>query len=162
MLKSLITAIAATALAATPVAAQTNANFTGPRVELNAGFDDLRGAHEVNDLTYGVTTGTDFALGDRFTLGGEATASNFFDSEGRELGAGVRLGFAVTPRVLTYGRVGYSTVDLRHRNVDGLNVGGGLNFAITPNLYTGVEYRYSDFEHNVGSHGARVALGLRL
>jgi outer membrane immunogenic protein len=161
MLKTLISAVAAASLAATPAVAQTNANFTGARVEVNAGFDDVRNAHEFNDVTYGVAAGGDVGLGDRFTLGAQAEANNVFDNEGRELGGAVRLGYAITPNLLAYGRAGYSTVDLRHENLNGLNVGGGLNLALSRNVYTNLEYRYSDFEHNVGSHGARVGVGLR-
>lgn len=161
MIKTLISAVAAASLLATPAVAQTNANFVGPRVELNAGVDDVRNAKDWNDVTYGAAVGGDVGLGDRVTLGAEAAASNVFNNDGREFGAGLRLGYALTPNVLAYGRAGYSTVDLRHENLDGLNIGGGLNFALTHNVYTNLEYRYTDFEHNVGRHGARVGVGIR-
>lgn len=162
MLKTILAAVAATSLIASPALAQNNADFVGPRVELNAGLDDVHNANDIQGVNYGAALGYDVPLGDTFTLGGEATAQNVFDSEGREFGAGVRLGAAVTPDLLLFGRVGYSTVDLHHGyNADGLNVGAGLNFALTKNIYTGIEYRYSDFEHNAGRHGALVGVGLR-
>lgn len=153
--------IAAALTAATPAVAQTNAAFVGPRVELNAGVQDVRHA-DVNDFTYGVALGADAPIGDRFTIGGELAADNVV-SHNRTLGVGARLGYALSPNVLGYGRVGYSNLDLgRHGgHLDGLNAGAGLAFAITPNLYTNVEYRYTDFENHVGSHGARVGIGFR-
>lgn len=154
--------IAAALTAATPAAAQTNVAFTGPRVELNAGLDDVRNAHEIQNVNYGAALGYDLGLGDRVTLGVEGTAQNFLDSEGREFGAGARLGLAVTPNVLAFGRAGYTTVDLDHGvNAEGLTLGGGLNFAITNHAYAGVEYRYTNFEHGVGRHGALLGVGLR-
>jgi outer membrane immunogenic protein len=158
----LLAALAAgTALVATPAFAQTNANFIGPRIEVNAGVDNVKNARDFNDVTYGLAAGVDLPLGGRGTLGGDLELSNPFDDNGRTLGAGVRLGYAVSPHVLAYGRAGYETVDLPNDNFQGLNVGGGLNFALNRNMYAAIEYRYTDFEHNVGSHGARVGIGLR-
>ena len=170
MFKFLLPALAAAALAATPAAAQqrTNSNFTGPRIEVNAGVEDVTNSRRnFNDVTYGAAIGADGALGDRFTLGGEVSVSNPLDDTGRQFGAAARLGYALDRNVLAFGRVGYTNVDIdglqniEEANLEGLTLGGGVNFALTPNLYTSVEYRYTDFEHNIGSHGARVGVGLR-
>lgn len=156
-----ILVIAAALGATTPALAQTNANFVGPRIELNAGLDDVQNARDYQDVNYGAAIGYDFPLSDRVTLGAEATAQNVFDSEGREFGAAARLGYAVSPNALLFGRVGYANVDLRGRNAEGLTVGGGLNFNLTHNAYASVEYRYTDFDHNVGRHGGLVGVGIR-
>jgi outer membrane immunogenic protein len=160
MFKTLITAIAATALTTTPVAAQTNANFTGPRVEAQIGVRDLN-VTDV-DFAYGGSLGYDYALNDRITIGGEVNTLNTFDNEGRELGAAVRVGYAINPIVLGYARVGYTNLDVNHsKNLDGITLGGGVNFALPHNMYAGLEYRYTDYQRNVSSNGGLLNVGLR-
>lgn len=160
MFKTALIALALTAT--TPALAQTNAAFVGPRVELNAGLDDVTQRPETNDVTYGAAVGIDAPVGDRFTLGVEGTVRNFAQDEGRTFGVAARAGVAATENVLVFGRAGYTNYeDAFEQKLDGLTVGGGLNFRLTPNTYANVEYRYSDFEHNVGSHGGLVGIGVR-
>ena len=149
------------ATAASPAYADANDNFTGPRIGVTAGIDDVTNSPDRNDVVYGVDAGVDFPVGDRVTLGVEAFSTNMFE-ETRTIGASARMGYAVSDNALLFARAGYANYqDVFSRELDGLTVGGGVEFAINQNLYTKVEYRYSDFESNVGNHGALVGLGLR-
>jgi outer membrane immunogenic protein len=148
--------LSAAMLAATPAAAQ-NANFIGPRVEVNTGMRDVN--HD--DAMYGLGLGVDAPLGNRATVGVDADAQNVFDHNGRDFGVGARLGFALNRNILAYGRVGYTNLDTRHGDLDGYTVGGGVNLALTPASFVNVEYRRSDYGHNVDSDGVRLGVGFR-
>lgn len=160
-MKFIALAAAAAALAATPVAAQTNANFTGVRAEVTAGFNDITGVPDTNDVVYGAAVGFDAPVGDRVTLGLEANTSNLFESE-RQIGAAARIGYAFNSKVLGYGKVGYNNYrDVFSRELDGMVVGGGLEFAISENSFIKAQYDYSDFQSGTGSHSGLVGIGLR-
>jgi len=158
---TLITA-AVVALAATPVLAQDNAAFTGVRAELSAGVADIENDRNVEDFRYTGTVGVDAPLGDRFTIGVEGTATNLFDGDGREYGAGARLGYAFNPRTLGYVRAGYARLeDAGNRTLDGLDVGAGVEWRLSERTHLNTQYKYTDFERGVGSHGLHVGVGLR-
>lgn len=145
-------AIAATALA-TPAMA---ADFVGPRIEATVGVDDVTKLPERSDLNYGAAIGIDAPfLGDKLTIGVEANVDNVFAY--RDWGAAARLGYKVSNRVLVYGKAGYADF----RGLEGVRVGGGIDYALTDHLYAGVEYRYTDFEKNVGRHAGLVKIGVR-
>lgn len=153
MFKSVLAAFAATTLAASPVAAQ-NANFVGPRVEVN-------GAINTNDnVDYGAAIGNDFGLGRNAILGVEANTNNSFDRN-REFGAAARLGVAVHPNALVYGKVGYTNLRLPGDNLDGVSTAGGVELRLNRNLFTGVEYRYTNFDRGYDRHGVAARLGFR-
>lgn len=162
-MKNFVLAAAAVAvLTAGTASAQSNDNFLGVRGELHAGAADVRNARDVEELRYGVTVGVDAPLGDRFTLGVETEASNVFDNDGRELGVGARLGYAATDNVLLYGRAGYVNLDdARRHTLDGLALGAGAEWRLGERSFVSTEYRYTDFNQNVDSHGVRVGLGVR-
>ncbi len=161
MNKTLIVAIAALALTATPAVAQTNAGFTGLRTELTAGVNDITHAPDTNDVVYGGAVGVDAPLGDRFTVGVEANAANIFENE-RTIGAAARLGYAFTTNTLGYVHGGYSNYqDVFSRKLDGFTVGAGVEHRISQRTYVKVQYNYSDFNANVGSHAGLVGIGLR-
>lgn len=151
--------IAAALGAATPAVAHTNDAFTGARVELNAGHTNFNHVGDLNDVDYGLAVGYDVRLNDRFTLGAEATVQNAFSKNSRQLGVGARLGYAITPDLLGFARVGYTNLD--RYNLDGVNFGGGLNYRIAHNVYISGEYRRTEFQHNVSSDAALVGVGLR-
>lgn len=158
-------AIALAACSASPALAQTNDAFTGPRVEVTAGLNDVQNARDTDNITYGAVVGIDAPLGDRFIVGVEADTSNVFDRD-RTYGASVRLGAVVAPDLLIYGKAGYANfraIDFSNRDkaLSGLRVGGGLEYNLSRNLFTGVEYRYTDFQNGVGVHGGLVKLGIR-
>ena len=153
--------ILAAALVATPAMADTNDNFTGVRIGATAGVDDVTNSPDRNDVVYGVDAGVDLPVGDRLTVGAEAFSTNPFETT-RTIGAAARLGYAVTEDALIFARAGYSNYqDVFNQELDGLTVGGGVEFSISEMTYAKVEYRYSDFEQNVGNHGALVGVGLR-
>lgn len=160
MKKFIIAAAAALALAS-PAMAAPNSNFVGPRAELTAGFDDVTGSPDRNDVVYGAAIGIDVPVGSRLTLGIEGNSQNVFEHT-RTIGAAARVGVAVTPSTLLYAKGGYSNYqDVFSRELDGATVGGGAEIAIGRNAYVKAEYKYSDFAENTGSHGALVGFGLR-
>lgn len=161
-------ALAATAaFAATPAMAQEatpSENFDGFRIGATAGFDNVTGAIDTNDVVYGADVGYDFSVSDRIILGVEATATNVFE-DSRTFGAAARAGVAVTDNFMPFIRAGWANyrdvTNIVDRDVDGLTVGGGFELAVTKDFYAKVEYRYSDFEQGVGNHGAILGVGLR-
>lgn len=157
-MKKLIT-LAALSLAAIATPAMAT-DFTGPRVEVTAGADDVTGVRDTTDVTYGATVGFDFRVAGPVIAGVEANLDNVFDR--RDVGASARVGVEATDNLLVYGKVGYANYkDTFSRELDGLRVGGGLELAVTKNVFAKVEYRYTDFEANVGKHGGLVGVGLR-
>ena len=158
-LKKIALALVALVIA-TPAMA---ADFTGPRVEVTAGVDDFRNVRDFNDVTYGVAVGLDTtAITDKVIVGVEASVDNVFNKQ-REIAGSVRLGYVVAPNVLVYGKAGYANLSdaFAGKNLDGVRVGGGLEIALTDNIYTGAEYRYSDLSNNVGKHQGLVKIGFR-
>ncbi len=156
-MKALVIAAAAATLFATPALAS---DFSGPRLEVTAGSDDVTRGVDLTDVTYGVGAGYDLQFG-KVVVGAEATVDNVFDR--RDLGVNARLGYVLNENVLVYGKAGYSNWR-RIRNVDleGFRVGGGLEVNLTNKVYGKVEYRYTDFEgRNGGRHGGLVGVGYR-
>lgn len=147
-------AVAASLGFATTANAAPNSNFTGPKVEVTAGIDDVTNYRDAK-VNYGIGAGVDLPLGQRFTIGAELNADNF--ARYRDFGADARLGVAVTDNLLVYGKVGYANL----RGLDGVRVGGGLEIASGAKLYGKLEYRYSDFQEGVGRHAGLVGVGLR-
>lgn len=154
--------VAATAaMFAAPAMAGNADNFDGFRVGATAGYDDVTGTVDTNDVVYGADVGYDLAVTNNVIVGVEATATNVFENS-RTLGGAVRAGYAVTDSFMPYVRVGYSNFrDVTDENLDGVTVGGGAEFRIAENFYAKAEYRYSDFANNVGNHGALVGVGIR-
>jgi outer membrane immunogenic protein len=155
MKKLIAFAALATAAFTTPAMAS---DFSGTRIEVTAGADDVTGGVDPTDVTYGGVLGYDLQFG-KVVLGVEATAANVFDRA--DLGAAARLGYTLNKNVLAYTRVGYTNLDLGAQSVDGLSVGGGLEVKLVGPVFTKVEYRYTDFEGGLGRHGGILGVGLR-
>ena len=157
MKKILFVAAAAAALSAAPAMA---ADFSGPRIEVTAGADDVTAGVDTTDVTYGAALGYDIQL-NKLVIGVEATAANVLEKA--DLGAAARLGYVLNDNVLAYGRVGYTRLERPQTTVkaEGLTVGGGLEVNVAGPVYGKVEYRYTDFEGNLGRHGGLVGIGLR-
>lgn len=171
-MKKLI-ALAALATAAFTTPAMAN-DFAGPRVEVTAGADDVTGGVDTTDIAYGAVLGYDLQFG-KVVVGAEATAANVFEKA--DLGAAARLGYTLNQNVLAYTRVGYSNLERPQTctprigntpavcrntaNLEGLTVGGGLEVKLVGSTFVKAEYRYSDFDGNVGRHGGLVGFGLR-
>lgn len=180
-------------LAVTPAAAQEASPFSGVRVEGLVGYDttDVEGENS-DGITYGVGVGYDFQMGG-MVAGVEAEASDSTVDEcvssvditgdqlcvdaGRDLYVGGRVGAAVSPNVLLYGKAGYtnSRVSLDYEdgttgtvndfeageNLDGIRVGAGVEFALGPNSYAKTEYRYSNYEQGFDRHQVVAGFGFR-
>lgn len=141
-MRKLVIATAAAAMGAalaTPALAQSQAPFSGPRVELLAGWDHLN-AHDGNGsgrdgLTYGGAIGYDANLGGSTILGiegeidGSTTKARAYDivntgdaarlKAGRDLYVGGRLGYVVSPRAMIYAKAGYTNARFNARYFDG-------------------------------------------
>lgn len=155
MKKLIAIAALATAALSTPAMAS---EFAGPRLEVTAGADEVRNGVDATDIAYGAALGYDLQFG-KVVVGAEATAANVFDRA--DLGAAARLGYTLNKNVLAYGRVGYTDLDLGAQSVDGLTVGGGLEVKLIGSTFAKAEYRYTDFDGNLGRHGGLVGFGLR-
>ena len=150
-------AAAALAFAATPAMAN---DFTGVRAEVTAGLDDVTGGIDPTEVTYGAGIGLDAELYKNVVVGVEATLDNVFDR--RNVGAAARIGYVVADRALVYGKVGYANwKQTTSAELEGLRLGAGVEAKLAGPVYGKVEYRYTDFNGNVGQHGGLVGLGLR-
>ena len=157
MKKILFVAAAAAALSATPAMA---ADFSGPRIEVTAGADDVSNGVDTTDITYGAALGYDIQL-NKLVIGVEATAANVLEKA--DFGAAARLGYVLNDNVLAFGRVGYTSLERPQTTIkaEGLTVGGGLEVNVAGPVYGKVEYRYTDFDGNLARHGGLVGIGLR-
>jgi outer membrane immunogenic protein len=176
--------MAAPAFAQDEPAADKPTEFTGFKVEALAGYDE--------GLVYGLGAGYDVQIG-RLVLGAEGELTDSTDKEcvasafapgdsfcaiqGRNIYIGGRIGFAVAPRTLLYGKVGYTnqrvTVDYIagtppalasfrvSENLAGIRLGGGIEQKLGRNAYIKGEYRYSDYENNDFKHDGVVGIGFR-
>ena len=155
MNKLIVMAVAAAALATAPAHAN---EFGGVYVEGVAGVENVVNGIDTNDVTYGANAGINVPVGN-FILGAELNANNVFDN--RDIGASARIGYAAG-RVMPYLKAGYANYrDAFSRNLDGLRVGGGLEYRLSDTTYIKAEYRYSDFAANVGKHGVLAGIGFR-
>jgi outer membrane immunogenic protein len=156
----LIKALLFVAALLTPAAAVAQ-DFTGPRVEVTATVADVTHRANVHDALYGGAVGFDVPVGSQFTIGAEASADNLFVSD-RTIGASARIGYIVNDRVLLFGKAGYENYhSYRNVSLDGLRVGGGVEFNLTKHFYTKIEGRYTDFSKGVGRVGATAGFGFR-
>ncbi|WP_129793602.1 outer membrane protein [Sphingosinicella sp. CPCC 101087] len=192
MRKYLFAMILATT-AATPALAQDSAPFSGLRTEGIIGYDttDVEGENS-DGITYGAQIGYDVQTrGAVFGVEGEIADSTIDEcvqdvdvtgdqlcvEAGRDLYIGGRVGAAVSPRVLVYGKAGYTNARVRTdyedgtdsdtldfsvgENLDGVRVGGGVEFAVGPNSYAKTEYRYSNYEQGFDRHQVVAGFGFR-
>lgn len=165
MKKILFAAAAAAAISATPAMAK---DFSGPRVEVTAGVDDVTAGVDPTKIAYGAALGYDLQF-NKLVIGVEGTAANVFDKA--DLGAAARLGYVLNDNVLAFGRVGYNNLERPKTcvgnvcrntvNAEGFTVGGGLEVNVAGPVFGKVEYRYTDFKGNLGRHGGVVGVGIR-
>jgi len=150
----LIAAAAAATLAATPALAS---DFTGPRIEATAGYQDV--TNNRTNLTYGANAGYDIKVVGPVRAGVEVGVDNVFDR--RNLNAGARLGLVLSSHALAYAKISYSNYrDINLVNLDGCRLGGGLELKVAGPVYTKVEYRHADFG-STKSNDAIAGIGLR-
>jgi len=159
MKTTLLIALASIALV-TPAVAQDNAGFVGVRAELAAGVAEVD-RFNANDVAYSATLGVDAPFDDRWTIGAETTVSNVFENH-REWGVAGRLGYALSPNTLVFGRVGYARFDdARDLTREGLALGAGVEHRLSERTFINAQYRYTDFDQGDGAHGALIGFGYR-
>lgn len=163
-------AIAAAALALATPAVASAADFTGPRIGVVGGYDDVQNR---DGFTYGVVAGVDAPIAKGVTLGVEATledstVNEFNINASRELGLAVRAGVKLTDNVLAFGKVGYTNarIEVKGTNLgasfEGIRYGAGLEYAASKRTYVTLEYRRSEYEDGIGGrNGVLVGAGLR-
>lgn len=189
-------------LTAPAQAQDSDVSLRGIRIEANAGGDRLRSAftHD-NSFGYGGTIGFDGMIGDRFVVGAEGSvwrpendetncatgpAGTFCNTSRYELGAAVRAGYLVTPRLLVFGKGGYAFDN--QRNVftssnalfyqngtivqapasftrepagSGYQVGGGAEYSFTDMFYVNAQYVYSRYDNDTSRQRVMAGVGVR-
>ncbi|WP_188053803.1 PhzF family phenazine biosynthesis isomerase [Sphingosinithalassobacter sp. CS137] len=166
---ALLTAVAAGALLLSPVPASAQ-DFTGPRLEISMGYDELESDGSFEDFdqrldgVHGrVAVGYDAAIVDRFVIGVEASiggtrdaavtimpaADSFTFRPGRDIDVLARLGYRLGSRSLVYVKVGWANaaIELTERERVGSD-----QYEVTRSsadndgvrLGAGVEYSISD------------------
>lgn len=180
---------AAQATAQTGLRAEAHLGWDHPAIfaSVSDGTTALSGQESKDGLLYGVELGYDARLND-FDLGvyggfdgastGEcvlyATGDEACLKAGRNWSLGVRAGYFVSDNILAYVKGGYAngSVKLDYRdatvaandftvsdNMDGYQVGGGIQVGLGPNLYAKLEYvrtDYKDYDVRSGTYGALV------
>lgn len=156
-------AAALAASASVPAFAQDGEPFTGPRAGITMGFDKIQGDE---GFSYGVNAGYDIGVAPRITIGpevtfGDATTDSATTDVSRDLTASVRAGYVVTPKVLAFAKVGYTTTRFEpvaggNYSLEGVRYGGGLEYAVTPKTYISAEYQRTEYESNFGGRDAGV------
>ena len=175
------TAASAAFLAATPALAQdAPVAVSGPRVEALVGYDRVRAAGEKDGgVLFGIGAGYDFAVGNGVSLGADIEATESTQKEGdediaeikagRDLYAGGRATFAVSPNANLYVKGGYTNArfkatdgeDTFAENFDGFRLGAGGQYGIGGKAYVGGEYRYSNYEAGLSRHQVALTVGTR-
>jgi outer membrane immunogenic protein len=167
-------------LAATPAFAQDVAAPVGPRVEALVGYDRVKALGEKDGgALFGVGAGYDFAVGPAVSLGADVEATESTQKEGdediaqvkagRDLYAGGRVSFAVSPTANLYLKGGYTNarfkatdgVDTVAENFDGFRLGAGGQMTLTGKAYVGAEYRYSNYEDGLARNQVALTVGTR-
>ena len=181
MRKFLALAVVATSLAATPAVAQSTGGLYVGAVGGYEGIDvesaDGTVSADADAAVYGVSAGYDLSLGGAF-VGVEGELSTTGDSttfpgnvagarDGLETGGqyyiGARAGFALTPGIAAYGKVGYTALDTTaftsagtlaelEDNAGGIRFGGGVQVQLPGPLEGRLEYRRSRYK-DVGDGG---------
>jgi outer membrane immunogenic protein len=182
--KKILTATAASAafLAATPAFAQAApvGAPAGARVEALVGYDSVKAlGEEDGGVLYGIGAGYDVPLSSAVSIGADVEATDSTqkvgDSDvasvkaGRDLYAGGRVNFAISPTANVYAKGGYTNarfkasdgVDSYAENFEGYRLGAGAQFALAGKSYVGGEYRFSDYEDGLKRHQVAMTVGTR-
>jgi len=173
-------AAAAAVLASTPALAQTASIApAGPRVEAVVGYDKVKALGEKDGgVLFGVGAGYDYPVSNAVSIGAdvEATGSTQQESGGgaevngkRDLYAGGRVSFAVSPTANLYVKGGYTNArykaddgfDSASENFGGYRLGAGGQITVAGKAYVGGEYRYSNYEHGIQRNQLALTVGTR-
>ena len=177
-----LTALAA-AVTATPAMAQSTGGLYVGALGGYEGIDvesaDGTATASADSAVYGVTAGYDLSLGSAFvgvegelsTSGGDTRFPSSFTGARDSLDAngqyylGARAGFALTPGIAAYGKVGYTSLSTKaftssgslselEDNAGGLRFGGGVQVQLPGPLEARLEYRRSRYKDVVdGTYG---------
>lgn len=161
-------------------------NFSGLSINTVIGWDHLRSGstkdidttadikQSLDGVVFGGGVGFDIPLGDRMTFGAEAevtTSSARWDNNNgvpntfnlgrvkaeRDLYAGARLGFAMSPKTLLYVKGGYTNARFalqangggfstdQRLDTDGWRAGAGIEQKLGGHGFGRIEYRYSKY-----------------
>lgn len=171
-----------------PGAAWAQTNFTGPRVEVRTGWDqvkfDLRdvgqtGRGSVDGLAYGVSAGYDVERPGGLILGGEVSL-DFTSADlasfkpRRDISILGRVGTRISENSMLYAKIGYTNLRARtvttigdatgernSRTLDGIRLGAGAEVGLLQNLYLKAEYDYSNYEDGVTRNQILTGVGFR-
>jgi outer membrane immunogenic protein len=173
-------AVAATVLGATPALAQDAIAPSGPRVEAVIGYDKVKALGESDGgVLFGVGAGYDFPVSNTVSIGADIEATESTQKEGdediaeikagRDLYAGGRVSFAVSPTANLYVKGGYTNArfkatdgeDSFAENFGGYRLGAGGQMTVSGKAYVGGEYRYSNYEDGLKRHQVALTVGTR-
>ncbi|HEX5181881.1 MAG TPA: outer membrane beta-barrel protein [Allosphingosinicella sp.] len=163
----------------------TNPHFDGVRAEARLGWETptVSEGGQVfkidSAISYGGEVGFDAKLGGKVVAGPyavyEFSSVKLCDGadcirESGNLGAGGRIGIAVSPRVLIYGKLGYARIRftassggaIGSASADGVQGAIGLDLNFSRNVYGLVEINYADYGRFEGINLQRrhVATGI--
>lgn len=187
--KIILAAVAA--LSATPALAQDEAPFAGPRASAEAGWGRVGGKRVGGDgFSYGATLGYDIAAGSA-RIGPEIGVADSTQKEcrpaptiaagasrcgrsDRDLYAGARLGYVAAPRLLVFGRAGYTNARFADRierasaprvetaeDRGGYRFGAGVEYALGRTAFVTGEYRYSHWSGGIHLNQVLAGVGVR-
>ena len=187
LLATALGAVAASPAIAQDDVPQTPAQaFSGTHLEASVGWDHLTSKSlkdidlsstatgAADGVAWGGAIGYDMAVGDNLTLGAEfgvygsstnwtnqGLVSGTFNTAtvraGRDIFAGVRLGYALSPRTQIFTKAGYTNTHFgvvgtdgtenlyEGINADGFRLGAGIEHKLTRTTYTKLEYDYSHY-----------------
>ncbi len=149
-----------------------------------------QGTHD-DKFGFGAAVGYDGVIADKFVIGPEfsywrgrgenvtpgATGGAYAQKTFEEYGAAIRAGYLVTPKLLVYGLGGYVNSEQRlaftgigptgaggfydHYHESGYQLGGGAEYSVTKHLYTGIGYRYSNYDDHTSRQRLYASAGIR-
>jgi outer membrane immunogenic protein len=190
MRTTIIAAVLAAGLIGSAAQADSDTSFRGFRAEIQGGGDRLQseGVHD-DTVAVGGAIGFDGTIGQKIVIGPEFSywrgrGQNVTDGVSggeithkslNELGAGVRVGYLVQPKLLVYGIGGYVNDEQRktftgtateagfynHFHTDGYQLGGGVEYSLMDHVYTGLGYRYSNYDDHTARQRLFVSAGIR-
>lgn len=135
-------------------------------------FDDA-------EISFGGVIGYDFAVGSDLLLGIEAdiTSTNAspdilgvfgprIDANVRQISVAARGTYPISANAALFASAGYSNVRLSGNllegsNFDGFRIGAGSEYKIINNIYSSLEYRFNEYEGNLGAHQILIGAGVR-
>lgn len=175
---ALVALTAVTPAFAQDAAADYTADYTGGYVGIVTGYDSVdlntAGVDNPQGLAYGFSAGYDVQAGPAVLgIEGEITESTarLKDGAGAEVAAasrdlylGGRIGL-VAGKTLIYAKAGYTNARIEtilgNENGDGVRVGGGVEYRLTPKVALKGEYRYSNYEADLERQQVTVGVAFR-